>query len=439
MRFKHSESGQTLVLAALSMSILLGFVALAANVGLMFQSQRNLQIAADAAATAGALSLRNGNSASVVASAAETATNNNGVTGTLITGSGSAGETASPCTGSGTTAASQTLICVYSSPGDGPNVNAPYYVEVMVRQASPTGLIGMFTASSFMNVAARAVAGAVPGKGCVFALGSGTDLTFTQSGNMTFPNCNIYGDGNLDDTASGNITTNLISIEGTSTRGGSGEFYNSSGVLTSPTTGQDAVADPLAGEISPPTSWPSCLPNTNVSSAGTIGPSGGATIICYDGLNINAGSGTVTLNPGVYVINGTFNISAGGNTTVTGTGVTFYFPNAGDNAQLTGAAKMDLTAPTTAYTSNGADIPAGILFYQNPDDTSLMNISASGTSTLTGVFYLPKAELELSGSATSTLDADVVVGSLDFTGSMNWVNYSDIAGPSPTTPPILVE
>lgn len=396
----------------------------------MFQAQRNLQIAADAAATAGALSLRNGNSASTVSSAAETAANQNGVTGTLITGSGSAGEAANPCTGSGKTAASQTLICVYSTPGDGPNVNSANYVEVMVRQASPSGLVGMFTGSNTMNVSARAVAATPPGDGCVFALGSGTDLTFTQSGNMVFPSCNIYGNGNLSDSASGTITAKYIGIAGT---GGGANM------TPSPNINQPAVADPLAGEITPPTSWPTCLPNTNVSSAGTIGPTGEATIICYDGLNINAGSGTVTLNPGVYVINGTFNISAGGNTTVNGTGVTFYFPNAGDQAQLTGAAKMNLTAPTTSYTANGANIPAGILFYQNPNDTTLMNISASGTSTLTGIIYLPAAELELSGSATSTLDADLVVGSLDFTGSMNFVNYATLAGPNPTTPPVLVE
>lgn len=412
MRSKRSESGQTLVLVALSTTVLLGFVAFAANMGVMFQAQRNLQIAADAAATAAALNLRNGLSYS---SAAQTAANQNGVTGTLIT--------SGACSGSGT------LICAYAPPIDGPNRGSAYFVEVIVSQPHPSGIIGMFTGSTSTNVAARAVAATPPGKGCVFALSGGTDLTFTQSGNMVFPNCNIYGNGNLSDSASGNITANYIGLAGT---GGGAN------ITPTPTINQPVVADPLAGEITPPTfNAASCLPNANVSSAGTIGPTGGGAI-CYDGLNINAGSGTVTLSPGLYIINGTFNISAGGNTTVTGTGVTFYFPNAGDNAQLTGAAKLNLTASTTAVTADGANIPAGILFYENPNDTTLMNISESGASTLTGIIYLPKAELELSGSAT-TLDSDLVLGSLDFTGSMNFQNYAALAGPNPTAPPVLVE
>ena len=48
------ESGQTLVLAALMGVLLLGFMALALDVGLLFNARRKLQTAADAAATAGA-------------------------------------------------------------------------------------------------------------------------------------------------------------------------------------------------------------------------------------------------------------------------------------------------------------------------------------------------------------------------------------------------
>ena len=50
----RDESGQTLVLAALMGVLLLGFMALALDVGLLFNARRKVQIAADAAATAGA-------------------------------------------------------------------------------------------------------------------------------------------------------------------------------------------------------------------------------------------------------------------------------------------------------------------------------------------------------------------------------------------------
>lgn len=55
MRSLRDESGQTLVLVALSMTFLLGCMALAIDIGLIFRSHRNTQIAADAAAIAAAL------------------------------------------------------------------------------------------------------------------------------------------------------------------------------------------------------------------------------------------------------------------------------------------------------------------------------------------------------------------------------------------------
>ena len=55
MRIKRDEVGQTLVLTALCLGAMLGVVALATDVGLMFHARRNMQIAADSAAVAGAL------------------------------------------------------------------------------------------------------------------------------------------------------------------------------------------------------------------------------------------------------------------------------------------------------------------------------------------------------------------------------------------------
>jgi hypothetical protein len=417
MKSMNGESGQTLVLVALSGAVLLGFVAFAADIGGLYQSQQNLQIAADAAATAGALGYNVSGTASGAASAAETAANENGVTGTLIT--------SGACSGSGP------LICVYTPPVDGPNTGTLGYVEVIVRQASFSGFMALFTGSNTMNVAARAVAGTQPG-GCVWGLDtSGTDFEFTQSGNMTFPNCNMYGDSTsssaINDTASGNVTAGSIGLVGGYSSSGSGT------ISPTPTTGIPSVPDPLEGKISPPTSFGTCSANMNVSQATTLEPG------CYDGLNINAGSGTVTLSQGLYIINGNLQITAGGNTTVTGTNVVFYFPSTNDSAQITGAATVSLTAPTTATTIDGANIPANVLFYQNPNDTTTMTISESGPSTLTGIIYVPGAQLDLSGSSTSTLDSDLIVGSLDFTGSMSFEDLEDLGGPNPINPPVLVE
>ena len=64
MKSIRGESGQVLVLTVLCMAVLLGFMSLAIDVGLLFRAKRNVQIAADAAAIAGALDYKYNNSIS---------------------------------------------------------------------------------------------------------------------------------------------------------------------------------------------------------------------------------------------------------------------------------------------------------------------------------------------------------------------------------------
>jgi Flp pilus assembly protein TadG len=69
------ESGQTLLLFVLALSVLLGFVAMAIDVGLFYEDRRHLQNTADAAALAGAAELPK-NPALALQKASEWATNN---------------------------------------------------------------------------------------------------------------------------------------------------------------------------------------------------------------------------------------------------------------------------------------------------------------------------------------------------------------------------
>ena len=83
MRIVRDEVGQTLVLTALCLGVMLGFVALATDVGVMFHSRRNMQIAADSAAAAGALDyLYNGSTTTAKAAAQSASSSNNFTNGT---------------------------------------------------------------------------------------------------------------------------------------------------------------------------------------------------------------------------------------------------------------------------------------------------------------------------------------------------------------------
>ena len=157
------------------------------------------------------------------------------------------------------------------------------------------------------------------------------------------PNCTIIDNGDF----LGGLVTNLA-LFGASGNGGNGT---------------PATSDPLS-YLTPP--------------VGTI----------YPPTTLN--SGTTNFAPGIYVISGG-NLTINGTATVTGTGVTFYFTN-GATISVSGNASLQLTAPTTGPY-------AGILFFQDPNDTNPPLLGGVG-NVLSGVLYFPKAPLTLSGSSS---------------------------------------
>src|SRR5438552_16468968 len=59
-RIVHNESGQMLIMTALMLPVLLGFAALALDAGFAFETRKQIQTAADSAATAAAFELFRG-------------------------------------------------------------------------------------------------------------------------------------------------------------------------------------------------------------------------------------------------------------------------------------------------------------------------------------------------------------------------------------------
>jgi hypothetical protein len=162
----------------------------------------------------------------------------------------------------------------------------------------------------------------------------------------------------------------------------------------------------------------------NVTTSQTIGPSGGNSI-CYSSLSVQSGA-TATLNPGIYYINGNLSVSGGASLQGTG-GVTFYITNGG-SVSITGGATMNLTAPA-----------GGMLFYQDPADTSTFKFAGGTAGTINGIFYLPNAQLNLNGGSGQTLNVDLVVGTLNVTGNSFINSYVPLTGASTLSDPVLTE
>jgi len=401
MRLLEDDHGQSTLIMAICIACVFGMLGLSVDAGLMFRSKRILQTAADCGAIAGAAELNYGNSVA----AAQAATARNGVT------NGSNG----------------VLVTVNTPPLYGSKKDSSGYVEVVVTRSVPTYFMRAFNVST-MSVAARAVAGLGPSEGCIYTLDtSGSGVSLTGSGNLSAPNCGLIVDSSSSNavslSGSASITAKSIAIVGgTSTSG-------STSLQPTPVTGIAPVSNPLSYLQAPSYSSSSCLADPHVTSSMTLGPAVSGGTVCYNGLTIS-GSGALTLNPGVYVINGGF--SASGSGTITGSGITIYLAAPSGALSLTGSGALNLTAPTTGPYS-------GILFFEDPKDTQQMKIAGSTGSTLTGIFYAPLATLSLTGSSGATFNVDLVTYALSISGTGGLNQYMSPTGTSPLSSARVVE
>lgn len=409
MKFFRDESGQTSILVGVSLLCLCGFAGLAVDVGTMFRAKRILQTAADAAAIAGTAELYYGDSTA----AAKAAAAQNGVP------DGTSGYT----------------VTVNNPPMSGAHTSSSKYLEVIVTQAAPTFFMKLFHLTS-MNVSARAVAGNGPGSGCIFTLDtSGTDIGLSGSGDLNMPDCGVMvnsaASSALTISNNANLTAQSIGIVGGYTGGGSGNLQ------PSPITGVAPAPDPLAYLAKPTFATSSCINDPHPTGDATLGPAVYGGTICYNGLTIS-GSGTIKLNPGVYVING--GMSQSGSEQITGTGVTIFLAAPNGALSLTGSGALNISAPNCATNILDCSSPYnGILFFEDPNDSNSLKVGGSNGSNLYGIFYAPNASLSLAGSSGAAFYTDLVVNSLSITGTNNLHNYASANPNTPLTAPRVVE
>ena len=402
--FLKDEGGSVAVMVALSMLSMLGIMGFAIDVGQLRLAKQHLQMTADAAALAGALELGQCSQANcpVLQAAAQAALTENQLPGSTLL---------SNCATGNTTHLNITVNNGPCAVSGNPHNNNTSYVEVVIFQPQPTYFAGVLGIHSVpITVRAEAALGAT--QNCIYALGkTGYDVFLNGAGTVTISNCGILDNSSsasaLLVNGSFNLTAKSIGVVGGVTVNGS------SSVSPAPTTGVPQVTDPLASLQPPSFSAGSCVNYPAISSSTTLGPG------CYNGLTINGG--TVTLNPGVYIVNGALSIN--GAPTISGTGVTFYFPP-GASAQINGGGTINLVAPTSGTYD-------GILFYQNPSNSAQMLINGAGTINMKGIMYLPDANLTFNGSFNTELYANLVVSSVLFNGSVTIGDYASVNSSSP--------
>src|ERR1700728_2383194 len=392
---RGKETGQALVMAAMGLTVFILAAGLAIDMGFLRYQKRLQQSAADSAAIAGAAEIPFSGCSTGSCPGATTDSASNGFT-------------------DGT---DNVTVTVYSPPNDGPHAGLAGYVEVLVTKIQPTFFVKIVGVNS-ATVTARAVAYLSGNfQNCVYALGTGNG-GITNNSDISAPSSGIISNHNVRSTGGGSITAREIGAVGTA----SGDNH------PTPKTGIVPAADPLSF-LQPPATG-GCL----AGGAGDVGTTP-ATLnpgnYC-GGISIT-GTQNVTLNSGIYTITGgglTFN----GTGTVRGTGVTLYIGASGGTVTLHAGQTVNLSAPTSGAA-------AGILFYQNPGNTSTATINGTSGSQFEGAFYFPSADLTIAATGSTAAYTIAVAKSLTLgPAALNFPsNFASLANGSPIKNAVLVE
>ena len=448
MRFRQDENGQMLVLTALSLIALLGFMALAVDVGVLFRARRNMQIAADAAAMAGALDYLYNSSTSSAATAAANAASANGVTTSYTV----TANTACPNT-------NQNCVVV-NIPATGPTSTEPFAVEAKVSTPNPTFFMRMFGASN-MVVGARAVAASPTiGSACIWAMAqTGNGLKLQGSYNIQSPGCGIYVNSTSSNAINvigngGIVNSKYIAVVG----GNVGSNH-----VTSP-TGETLNSPPMTppwGNPSGPTPSTACSSLTSTTgnsissatvtqaqiNAAVTASTNGVVCLTANNVTLSATNMWGSASGITYLYTGTGSLTTGNSMTFggdsSGNGIPTYNTTTQEFSGTTYGATLDIyqgtfnqnnqTLSMYAPTSNSQGID-GIAIFQPPANPNELQIQfGSGNEVLDGYIYAPGAEVFMQDSGGSVI-ATGIVGATIFekTTSLTIANSYDNANPSTT-------
>lgn len=388
------ERGQAVVMLALMLAGLLLAVGLAVDAGALYSVRRTAQVAADAAAWAGAVVLYDGGTSDAARAAALVDAQRNG-----------------HATG-GTTS-----VTVFAPASAGPFAGDLRTVEVVIERSVRTSFLG---AGSLMSVRVRAVGAALPFRSAhaILALSRDAPEALRTDG---LGSLRAQGGGVMVNSAhpqaavingQGDIVAPYTSVVGGVSEHGNGEFSPSA------TTGATPAADPYKTLPPPSTDGLPVFSDTRVTATQVLRPG-----VYEGGITVTA-NGVAKLEPGTYVLRG-------GGLTVQGNGQlqnnddsdgTVFFvthdlypaaPGTCGAVLLAGNGAVELRAPTSGPY-------AGILFYQDRQCSNVLSIVGNGSLTsIAGTIYAPAAEVKLAGNgnASLALDAQIIGNTVRWSGN----------------------
>ena len=369
---RSNRSGVSMVFFVIVVGGMLGFLGLVLDGGRIYFEKRRMQAAADAGAFAAAQEIRRGYEDGDYLRAAT-------VTDTTLNGYDDGNST----------------ITLHNPPVSGTRIGSDLFAEVLISRVVPTTFMRIAGVGA-STVSVRAVAGLVPDPFfCIYSLEPLTDGAFINNGNAAFQaNCGIIVNSSSPEAFQGVGTNACTSATYIGITGGY-DIDCSDARQTEPDTGIPAVIDPLMHLEEPDVA--TIAPGSNYTT--TI--NGVTTIVYTPGVHTGnhhfSGSDNVLFLPGLHVFNNGLTISGG---TVSGTDVTFFFPNPQGNKTLdiSGSATVNVSAPTSGPYKSMLFWSSRSAPYRAPHN----KIARGGAgSTYQGTFYFPNEHIDWGGTPDS--------------------------------------
>lgn len=431
----NHERGIIIVITALIFPVLLAFMGLALDVGLILDKKRRQQKAADAAAFGGAHEVFRANSP-LVTKAARNDAAINGFPHKDLPSIGDSDVTVTvnyPYTYKGSTSFVEMII---------EEVNVPtYFLKVVGSQAA--------------TVQSRAVAGLVKNYdgACILALNPTMGQALKVAGQgVVQANCGVMANSN-EPTKALNLTGQacLTSTTWIGTAGG----FSAGGVTAQgqgcpyspqPTTQALPMYDPMKYMAQPPIPLPTnpLFGDVQVGSALCEDEPPNPAFSCNSGTyewnpgqygRLKATSGNHLFTAGIYVINQEMDFTTGG--TISGTEVGFYGTEVGGSSSwmgisVTSQSAIDLSAPTSGPMK-------GILVWVDryaPYKT--VKFEGGVTSRWKGTFYVPSQHLDFGGHTNAQGDwVYIIADNIDVHGQGAVTQFNGPDGSTPGAPDIF--
>lgn len=388
--FGTDRRGNTTVLFALCLPVLIGSAGLGLEAGFWQLQQRQLQTSADMAAYAGAVSLRNNESRQQAYSEAEAEALLHEYDPAVAT------------------------ITTTSPPAAGRYRNNRS-MEVEITHTVPRLFSQIFDETP-VSFTVRAVATYDESSdACVLALSpeGRRAIDLSGSSNIALIECEIMSNSIAPDAVSLGGSTDVVapcinSVGGFSVNGGSAD-YTLTG-CAAPRTDLPRAQDPYA-DVPPPPIPNSCsnIPGGGPHSSTTVTAGAGGVKRFCNGVNIN---GDVTFEPGVYIIDrGDFRVGANAN--LNAEGVTFYLTG-GARTRFNGSADINIRAPA-------AGTYEGIAIFADRDDEGVAHtFNGTANSRITGAIYTPAGDISFQGDFSGQNGCMQLVGNtVTVTGNAN--------------------